>query len=910
MVEVLRFALIGLGLGAMYSLASQGLVLIYRGSGVLNFAHGAVGMIGAYASYEVGTNAGLPFLVAAAAGVLTSGAIGALCQVLIMRRLKRASPLTRVVATLGILLSLQSIAVLRYGGRATFVAPELPTGEVNLGGSVTLPIDRLIMLIVAAVLTVALYLLYRNTRFGLGTSAVAENELAASTLGWSADRIAVANWALGSALGGLAAILVSPIVTLQVSALTNLVIAALAAALVAGFRSFPIAFFAGVALGVAQTVVGRYTADIPGFALSLPFFVIVVVLIVRGQSLPLRDFLLQRLPLIGTGRVKASYVAVGAAIASVLILLLAPRWVDAITTTLAVALILLSIVLLTGYAGQLSLAQFAVAGFGAWIAGRLVAAWHVPFPLALVLGVLTAVPLGVLFALPAVRTRGISLAVVTLGLGTALEYMIFNNGPLTGGVSGTDIGEPTVFGLNVNAAQYPERYAFVSLVVLIIMIVIVANVRRGRSGRRLIAVRTNERAAAALGISVGAAKVYAFGLAAAIAAAGGTLLAFRNQQIAYGNVFTNFTSISAVGWSMIGGIGYLLGPVFGATLAPGSITGTLLNAIPGEFSRLLPLISGLLLILFVLQNQDGMAKEMSLTGRLIRSKLPSRSTGKTRVAPTAGARAVEPMRVTARTLEVRDLTVRYSGTVAVDAVSFRVQPGQVVGLIGPNGAGKTSLIDAITGFTALASGEVLLDGRDITHDSAARRARMGVSRSFQSLELFEDSTVRDNLQTAADPRDIGSYFRDLVMPVDPGLPPAAVEALHEFGLTDDLDRTAQELSYGKRRLLALARAVASQPSVLLLDEPAAGLSDVETSELSALVRRLASEWGIGVLLVEHDMNFVMSVCDDIVVVDFGHKIAQGAPAAVRTDPAVRSAYLGEVPEDAAMDVPASVGGSR
>jgi ABC-type branched-subunit amino acid transport system ATPase component/ABC-type branched-subunit amino acid transport system permease subunit len=894
MQEVIRFALLGLGLGALYSLASQGLVLIYRGSGVLNFAHGAIGTVGAYMEYEISVTHGAPFVVGFISGVLTSAILGALTHLLIMRQMRRASPLARVVATLGVLITLEAVVVIKFGSDVDFVTSSIPTTLVHLGG-IIMPVDRFILAGIALVLTLALWALYRFTPFGLGTAAVAENERSAASLGWSPDTIATANWALGSALAGAAAILVTPIVTLQVTELENLVIAALAAALVASFRSFPIAFGAAMVIGVAQTIIDRYASQ-PSFGDSVPFVVVVVVMVLRGQALPLRDFFLQRLPAIGNGKVRPVAVAVSAAVMFVLLTFTSANWQAAFIISLATSLILLSIVVLTGYTGQLSLAQFAIAGFGAWVAGRLVSGASFPFWAAGLLGVLLTIPLGLAFMLPSARTRGINFAVVTLGLGTALELMLFDNGNYTGGVSGTQVPPPSLFGVDINAITNPNRYGYLCLAVVVVACLVVANVRRGRSGRRLVAVRTNERAAAALGISVPSAKLYAFGLSAALAAAGGILLAFNNLSITYTD-FTNFTSITYVGWAMIGGIGFIAGPVYGSIFVAGGLGAQVSDSLLSGLDKYLALIGGLTLILLMLGNQDGVTRE---TGKQI-IWLMTRAGRPPRPPKPIVLPAQRRVKVAERTLEVRDLKVTYGVTVAVDEVSLTVRPGRVLGLIGPNGAGKTTFIDAVTGFTRASGGDMALDGKSINHWGVVRRSRGGLSRSFQSLELFEDSSVIDNLRVASDPRDLFSYFRDLVYPVQSELPGEVVAAIHEFGLEEDLQRTVQDLSYGKRRLLAIARAVATQPSVLLLDEPAAGLGDVETAELSHLVRRLADEWGMSVLLIEHDMNFVMSVCDEIVVLDFGRKIAEGTPEQIRHDPLVIAAYLGESEDELEQD---------
>jgi sulfate-transporting ATPase len=254
--------------------------------------------------------------------------------------------------------------------------------------------------------------------------------------------------------------------------------------------------------------------------------------------------------------------------------------------------------------------------------------------------------------------------------------------------------------------------------------------------------------------------------------------------------------------------------------------------------------------------------------------------------------ATDPVRVQPATLELRELAVSFGGVVALDQVSLTVRPGEILGLIGPNGAGKTTLIDAVTGMVRRYGGSVLLDGQSVDGLSATKRARLGIGRSFQSLELFDDLSVVDNLRAASDRPTPLHYVSDLILPRTPDLPAAVIAAINEFGLAPDLARKPEDLPFGRRRLVGIARSVAYMPRVLLLDEPASGLDERESGELATLLRRLADEWGFAILLIEHDMSVVLSISDQVVALDFGKKIAEGTPDDIRTDPAVVSAYLG------------------
>ena len=244
-------------------------------------------------------------------------------------------------------------------------------------------------------------------------------------------------------------------------------------------------------------------------------------------------------------------------------------------------------------------------------------------------------------------------------------------------------------------------------------------------------------------------------------------------------------------------------------------------------------------------------------------------------------------------LETHDLTVSYGGLNANDAVNIKVEHGMLVGLIGPNGAGKTTFIDAITGFTPPSAGRVVFDGADLAATSPAQRADLGLVRTFQSLELFEDLTVWDNLLTVAERPKWWSFLADMIVPNRPSaVAEQALWALDLLGLGDMRDKLPTDLSHGQRKLVSVARGLAAKPKLLLLDEPAAGLDTVESQMLGGLMRDFLKR-DVTVFLIDHDMGLVLNVCDYIYVLDFGRIIAEGTPAQVRSNPTVIAAYLGE-----------------
>ncbi len=920
MTNVVQYALLGLGLSAVYALLGQGMVLIYRGSGVLNIAHGGFAMFAAYLYLQLHvpgnlgssatTQSGWPEVPSFIVAVLATALIGLATDQLVLQRMRKASPLARLIATVAVLLVLEAAASQIWGAEPPFVPALLPTGILHFGSKITLPASYVWLLVIAVVITAVLTAVWRFTRVGWVTAAVSQNQRGAAALGISPSFVSSATWMVGAALAGVAGILVSPITQVSVGGLSLLVIPVMAAVLLGGFQSFPATLLSALVIGVAQTVALNYNdffeqhLHITIASDAIPLLLIVGVMLLRGSSLPMRGDISERLPTLGTGRIRWSAVIPAIVVCMVLIFtVFAASTLTALAVTFTIATLLLSLVVLTGYAGQVSLAQFAIAGIGGMIAAQLAARAGFAFLPALILGTIGAMGVGLLFAIPALRTRGVNLAVITLAAAGAAQDMLFNN-PYTAGEAGINVGYAKLFGLDISGTDQPARFAAFTLVVFVLCCILVANIRRGRLGRRMIAVRSNERAAAASGIGVFKTKLIAFAISGGLAGLAGILISFQYQNASFA-AFDPFTSLLTVAWIVIGGVGYILGTINpGAIVAPGALA-SIIGLHWAGFDNWLPLVGGIGSLLAIRFNQNGITDEnIRALNRLkpkLRRLLPIvRDTPTLEVARhSATATRVRPV-----ALIIEGLTIRYGGVIAVDSVSIDVKPGEVVGLIGPNGAGKTSLMDAVSGFTPY-RGSVRLDGQSIDTWPTHRRTAAGLVRSFQGLDLFGDMTVLENLQVPNDAHGGWRTGAELIRPAKTTLPDVTLAAVYDFGLGPILDKSPDEISYGQRRLVAIARAVAAEPSVLLLDEPVAGLSDQETDEFAELVRKLADDWGMAVLVIEHDLNFVMSICDRVTVIDFGRFVCSGTPDEVRNSPAAVAAYLGTDEKDPVDAAPAA-----
>lgn len=929
MSELWQFAVIGLSAGGAYALVSLGIVAVYRGSGILNFSQGAIGMIAAYVFWELhsggggsaasspadllnngagtGGSGGLPVVPSLLIGLLVGAALGALFYGIVVRLLRNASTMAKVVATLGLMLLLESIAEWKWGTQTQLLPPLFGAGKVSVFGGVITD-DTLTLLIVTVVLTGGLWLVFTRTRLGINATALRENPVAAAGIGISPHPTGFVTWTIGGATAAFAGILLIPVIGLSPSALTLLVIPAMAAALVGRFELIWVTVVVGLLLGVLESILQRYSVN-SGIISSVPFAVIIVAVVLGGTALPGRgESLRVRLPRVGTGRIPWVRVVLWVLAAVVISVVLSPTWATAVINTSVFGLLALSIVVVTGYAGQISIASAALAGFASFIAAHFSSDLGLPFIVCVLLGTVGAIVLGVIIGAPAVRVRGINLAIVTLGLSLAVENMVLDEPALTGRTNGLTVHSPVFFGLDLSPAAHPGRFAIFCAIVLALGSLAVFNIRRGESGRRYVAVRANERGAASVGISVSAAKLGAFGVSAALAGLSGALATFQ-FSVADFSGYDVFQSISALVFTVVGGVGYVGGSVFAAVSSPGGVVANFVSSVIhfATVNYWLSILTGLYVIYIMIQSPDGMILDVAKQNQALLKRVRPRRAPALRASTDRATRdrgaAPAPSRLSPSpggpsagdtVLKAEGVSVTYGAVKAVRDVSFDLVAGRVLGVIGPNGAGKTSLIDALTGFARVSGGTISLRNSDVTRRPAHALARKGIGRTFQNLELFDDLSVRENILTALDRRSFFRYASDLFRPGRGRLTGSAQAAVAMLGLTDDLDAIVGDLPQGRRRMAAIARLVAQEPAAIMLDEPAAGLSGAERETAGALFRALAADFGAAVLLVEHNIDVVADTCDELIVLNFGQVIAAGPTAEVLRDPVVREAYLGKL----------------
>jgi ABC-type branched-subunit amino acid transport system ATPase component/branched-subunit amino acid ABC-type transport system permease component len=926
-VAWVTFALLGLGIGAVYVGISLGVVVIYKGTGAINFAMAVVAAWGAFVCdelrtsgnlvlpiiglpHEVNLGGPLPTATAILVGLLASVVIALVVHVAVVRPLTTAPNLAKVVASVGLMIYFQSAIALNFGSATRQPIAMLSEAPVQIG-SIAIPIDRFILTAVVIALSVGVWAWFRWTRTGLAVMAVSENERAASLAGYSPHVLGAVTWVLGTVISTFVVILASPATSLDGDTYTLLIVPALAVALAGSLQSVPVILIAGLSLGAMQSCVTFASSQtwFPSWAQQgasevLPFVMIVVVMFLRGNRIPQRGAVKTNpLPKVVIPELRLVPMGAFAAVGVLLVVLTSGSYRFGVITSLIGVVISLSLVLLTGMLGQISFAQAAFAGTAGFFLSKIGSG--IPFPLSLIMSGFAAAGVGLVVGVPALRIRGAQLAVVTLAAAVAIEELVFDNTQITP-LGGDLIPSPSVLGWNLGVRSGTDvarvQFGLLVLVIVVIVVIAVANLMRSATGRQFLAVRDNEKAGSSLGIRVASVKLTGFVTSAFIAGIGGSLIGYSRGQLSPSS-FGVFAGISVLAFAYLGGITSLGGALLAGFFAPLGIGYVVLNQIVGSripaFSTYYTALGGVGLIVTAIVNPNGIAGDIREAVYRGVKKFSRRSA---KVSPEAPAdildsqqnnsRAQPPKlaRPAMKQLVISDLSVSFGGNRAVYGVSLTLEPGQVVGLIGPNGAGKTTLIDAVTGFVP-SSGHVRCGDVDISKWSPDRRARVGVARTWQSIELFDELTVRDNCRVGTESATPMGFALDLIAPRRRVEEPAVTGALELLGLEAVAGLRPSELSPGQQKLLGVARALASGPMVILLDEPAAGLDTMESVAFGKCVRQIA-ELGIGVLLVEHDVDLVLSISDELCVLDAGRVLAVGAPAEVRLDPRVLDAYLG------------------
>ena len=628
MNEILLFLLLGLGTGATIAAIAVGIVVTYRGSGFINLAAGAIAMLAGFSFWALRTGE-LGFTVGAPVAVALSYAfvvlVTVVIEVAVYRPLRSAAPLAKLVASLGVLLTAQAVMLLAFGTSQHPQPTIIPIRVIRMLDA-AVPLSAFVLSGMVVAMTLVLWALYRWTRFGLATRAASENDVAARLAGLSPNELSLANSMLASLVLGTLGIFAGSVAALDTTTLPFLVVPALAAALFARLTSLTIACACGLAIGMAESLIEYASTKTwfptsagvawPGVKELLVFALIVAAMFLRGASLPTRGELVeQRLP--DVPRPEHAYaLAIPSTLLCAIALVVLPfDFRQALTNSLIGIVMALSLVVITGFVGQISVVQLALAGVAGFTVSHLAVDAGIGFPLAPLAGVAAALLLGLVTAVSALRVRGVALAVVTIAAAVAVFNFGFVNPTWGGGATGSPVPDPKLFGINLGPTasfrgldgNLPSPvFGWVALAAAVLLSLLVISVRRGILGQRMLAVRSNERAAAGAAVDVRNVKLIAFGISALIAGVAGTLYAYNFGSVS-ADRFSVPLALSLIAFAYAGGITLVSGAVFAGLIAAQGIMPYALDKWFGLSGNWFLLFGGLVLIFTLIQNPEGVA---------------------------------------------------------------------------------------------------------------------------------------------------------------------------------------------------------------------------------------------------------------------------------------------------------------
>lgn len=886
MTDYLPFIVAGLVTGAVYGLAGIGLVLTYKTSGVFNFAHGALATVAAYVFYVLRVENGVSWPVAAAGAVLVAGPVMGVGLELIARRVSSAGLAYQVSATVGILLLVEAGAELLFDPIVVRTVPAFLTTKTFTLNATYVQWADMIVLVFSILVTTALAVFFRTSRRGLQMRAVVDNPELLSLFGTSPAGTRRLAWVLGTILVAASGVLFAPLLPLNPLQLTLLVVAAFGAAAIGSFSSLPLTLVGGLLVGVFASLSTKWftTGVLSGVSVALPFIVLFVVLLLfPKRRLAGTAFTAARAR--STWSAPASVQLTGGALVLALLATVpafAGVHLTAWTVAVASVIVFLSLSLLVRTSGQVSLAHVSFTAIGAAAFSHLVVDHHVPWLLALFLAGLVAVPIGAVLSIPAIRLTGLYLALATFGFGILLQNMFYSQDYMFG-ATGLGLPEPRP-DWSWLAVQSDKGYYYLVLAFVAITTGLVIWLNKSRLGRLMRGLADSPMAVATSGAEVNVTRVLVFCLSAFMAAVGGALVAVAQTTVG-GDSYQPMTSLVLFALIMIAFGGEPWNAVLASALfflVPSYLTSP-------DITKWTQFLFGLAALGVALL--PSRAHEVPMPVRLAIDRLARRKPRAVAVRTARARPRVEPA-----SLDVQRLQVQFGGVKAVDGVSLTARTGSITGLIGPNGAGKTTTFNACSGLNRPTAGTVSIDGHNLSRRGPAYRARHGIGRTFQKMELFESLTVRENVAMGAEAARSGFNPLSHVFsgPSNSRKVFANTEqAIELCDLVDLADRPVSALSTGQRRLVELARCLAGDFKILLLDEPSSGLDHVETDRFGHILKKVVAERGIGILLVEHDMSLVLNVCRYIYVLDFGKPIHEGTPDDIVASPVVRAAYLGD-----------------